>query len=699
MITKRTPKKTCGLISGILFLLCLPLLAHAEEYLWPLDGYRQLTGTFGEFRYDHFHGGIDISTHGETGLPLRAVQDGSVFRIKVSPVGFGRALYLRLDNGKIAVYSHLSRFAPEIEQWVRKRQWEAHEFCADLYPGQAAFPFKQGEFIGYSGDTGNVSPHLHFELRSADNQPINPLNSAGFPVSDLNHPRIAAVAVNPLGVDSTVEGDWETRVYQTHWDKEKSLYTIPEKIHVWGECGIEVYAYDLSRGCQMGVNRIELSANNQRVSQIQHDTFSYRQYRRNYHMVNRGLFLQGKGKFHRLYALPGDPIPFYTFSQTTTGIFSTSSDGSYIHLLPGVNHLTISVEDTSRKKRDLSFYLIAEPPFFQPEGKVSVQSYKEDEADYKSSPPQSTIAFFEDFLVIETTAATTTNQHPRAVIQQSGLEPKEIPLFLRSPRNHQGERSSVGRYRLVPHYNGPAHVRLLITSPQGESEETVHSFTVQTISPEKGGVVQSDDGDVCVTFQPGSIPVVLFPRVTAKPLEAAPPYLEPASVSYFFQPLDITFEPRAEISFRYPDSTAKPDQLAVFYSDNDTTWHYLSSCPGVDDKTITATIPFFAEFALMRDPDPPEISTLSPPAGVSVVPTANRFSARISDKGTGIDYYKTCMLIDGMKVPAEYIPKKGILLFFPLKPLPPGSHSLEIIAVDLVGNSSQKAVAFTVPET
>ena len=83
----------------------LPALLAA--YAWPLDVPPVLTSTFGEFRAHHFHGGIDFSTGRRLGLPVRALADGSVVRVRASGVGYGRAVYLLLDDGRTAVYAHL----------------------------------------------------------------------------------------------------------------------------------------------------------------------------------------------------------------------------------------------------------------------------------------------------------------------------------------------------------------------------------------------------------------------------------------------------------------------------------------------------------------------------------------------------------------------------------------------------------------
>ncbi len=49
-----------------------------------------LSANYGELRGNHFHSGIDIKTQGVINKPIRAIADGTVVRIAVSPSGFSR---------------------------------------------------------------------------------------------------------------------------------------------------------------------------------------------------------------------------------------------------------------------------------------------------------------------------------------------------------------------------------------------------------------------------------------------------------------------------------------------------------------------------------------------------------------------------------------------------------------------------------
>ena len=52
-----------------------------------------------------------MKTKGTVGHPIYAISDGHIARIVSNFAGFGKALYLKLDDGNTAVYAHLSKFS------------------------------------------------------------------------------------------------------------------------------------------------------------------------------------------------------------------------------------------------------------------------------------------------------------------------------------------------------------------------------------------------------------------------------------------------------------------------------------------------------------------------------------------------------------------------------------------------------------
>ena len=170
------------------FLLCFLLFngfsgLNAQDYIWPTDASELLTSSFAESRSGRFHAGIDVKTWGRTGYKIFAIRDGYISRIRVSPFGYGRALYLTLDTGEIVVYGHMEKFRDDIEAYVKEQQKARNNYEIQLYPKSTQFPVKQGDVLGLTGDSGVGYPHLHFEMRDASSNPINPLNR-GYKVFD-----------------------------------------------------------------------------------------------------------------------------------------------------------------------------------------------------------------------------------------------------------------------------------------------------------------------------------------------------------------------------------------------------------------------------------------------------------------------------------------------------------------------------------
>ena len=147
-------------------------------FVSPLKDEPSLSASFAELRNDHFHSGLDYRTGGVTGKEVMAAAEGYVYRIAVSPSGFGKAVYIRHPSGYSTVYAHLKSFRPDIEEYVKKKQYERKSFSVSLFPSEDQFKVGRGEVIAWSGNSGGSSgPHLHFEVRdSGTEETLNPLN-------------------------------------------------------------------------------------------------------------------------------------------------------------------------------------------------------------------------------------------------------------------------------------------------------------------------------------------------------------------------------------------------------------------------------------------------------------------------------------------------------------------------------------------
>ncbi len=173
----------------------------------PLDIPLILSANFGEPRTGHFHSGVDFKTGGVTGKNVHAAARGYIYRILVSPTGFGKAVYIRHTNGLSTVYGHLSDFTPEIEDYVRQNQYARESFSVNLFPETGLFPVDEGDIIAYSGNSGSsMGPHLHFEVRrSSEEKPLDPIQF--YDIEDNIRPVIRSVAIYPAAPSSAVIGE------------------------------------------------------------------------------------------------------------------------------------------------------------------------------------------------------------------------------------------------------------------------------------------------------------------------------------------------------------------------------------------------------------------------------------------------------------------------------------------------------------
>jgi hypothetical protein len=273
-----------------------------------------------------------------------------VYRLFASWQGYGKAIYLRLDDGRYAVYGHLSDFSPPLSRMVTEAQVEAKRYRCDLFPKEDELRVKQGEIIGYSGESGWGGTHLHFELRDSTGRPINPLTS-GFSVKDQLPPRIRSVAIRPLEVWARVNGFAEPVIFEAISDPGVNLYRLGEVPLVEGEIGLEVSVSDKMDDSRFtfGVYRLELRLDDSLLFSSRYDRFSFE----NTHKIELDRDFEFKrrqnGGFYKLYVEEGNDLPIYdpAGGRIDTRIF-----------VSGPHKVEIRVFDPSGNQSAVSFYMV-----------------------------------------------------------------------------------------------------------------------------------------------------------------------------------------------------------------------------------------------------------------------------------------------------------------------------------------------------
>lgn len=199
-------------------LLFLPIFAFSQPYerknidfehidlLPPMKIPMILAGNFGEMRSNHFHTGLDIKTAGVEGQNLYAVDEGVISRIRISPWGYGLAIYIQHPNGLTSLYGHMKSFSPKLDSLAYECQKKNESFILDEDVLSFGVKVKRGEFIGLSGNSGSSSAaHLHFEIRETKTEhALNPLlfNCYRKKIADNTPPTLKGIkvyAVNEKG--------------------------------------------------------------------------------------------------------------------------------------------------------------------------------------------------------------------------------------------------------------------------------------------------------------------------------------------------------------------------------------------------------------------------------------------------------------------------------------------------------------------
>ena len=647
-------------IMSVLSLALLSSRLPAQEvpgrYVWPILGHANLSAGFCDFRTRHYHSGIDVSTNGQEGLPVRAADSGWIGRVSVGYWGYGKAVYLQMTDGRMAVYGHLSELSEKIQEFVEDEQYKSRRYQQNLFPAVRQIPIRRGEVIGKSGQTGAGPPHLHFEIRTKDNRPLNPL--AFFDKQDGIKPSVYTVTVTPIQPDdlgtspSTVDGALVPKTYSV---KKGTLASSPR---VTGAVGITVLADDNIDAPRWTVSAYShrLIVNGTTIGEVRYDSINYDDTRqieieRRYD-PDGGLAPRAVNLFRR-----ERNTLWHYHGFVRDGILSVPTS-----LHSGKNAVRIEVEDLVGNRSAIEFALIVDS--LPVRGALATSS----------TTLGGALTWGGSVLAL----ASAKSAPPDVALDPEGLQP--IRRWVRAKDGWQA---------WLPAVTG---ADVLWVRSRDDAPRIPASLGWKPVSSFDGGLITSEDGRATVTCAAGDLYVAgafTLKRGGGDPAGALTPL-------YTLSPRNIPFARDLRVSIAIPNAKVDVEKLAI-YRNHKGSWSFEGKEREKDWSALSATLKSAGSFAILADQKPPVIANVTPAKGSSLRDARPTIRFEVSDNLSGIGSDEDLQLtIDGQWVPVEFDPDLRQAKACPRWELDPGNHSIVIVARDRCGNESRLERSITI---
>ena len=730
-----------------------------QDYTWPTDVGKHLSSNFGEFRATGYHLGLDMKTKGTTGHPVYAVSSGYISRIVTNYSGYGRALYLTMDDGQTAVYAHLSKFTPRLEDRLKEKQDAGQTYMTNLFLSPQEFIFEKGDIIAYSGNTGfSFGPHLHFEIRNKNGQTLNPLTN-GLSQADRIAPIAEEISFIPLNSESWVNGNQLPQNFSLFRDKTGEYHT-PDTINISGRLGLSIKTFDKRQGSNniYQPHRIEVFIDERLHHTLQFDRLDYNwRPTANFIKDYRNARLNF-GNFIKLYRNEADPrVPIH--ADSTNGI---------LDLTPGYHDIKILVMDALKNTRvihgtvfnmmpfditleplgeteDLLSFLIQPrsitipiksviaysfTPFGYADEQISIQSSEPIEAGRivtvpKKQANRKAIQFIAqnklgaqskpvhwinnkvvgDYLSVNVDMDIS---HTDAGIYVQ-IQPEQIVsanFSLRLKGEYQYETIPLNQIQPSVYLTKPIppiwfeNVDQIEAILNASIERQVRfEFPYTVAMPGSSITAVSKDSFCSIRTTKSSItsPTLMWIEAVHKhaPVENG----NLLSRVYQLQPFERPLLKSVNIGIRYSSKLKDKDKMHLYYYDQNGGWSFIPTENNKERQVLTGEVDHLDAIAIIEDVIPPKIKSIHPGNNGNYPSLElNQFKIKIEDNLSGFEPVEDSfeLRLDSQPLIYAYQPNLKVITYELDRPLPIGTHTIQLKIRDRAENETSQDIKFKV---
>lgn len=713
------------LILVALLLISAPVTL-ADEYLWPLKIQPRISSRFGDFRAGHWHAGLDITTRGTVGYKVYAVADGYLYRIKASFWGYGRALYLKLDDGRYAVYGHLERFNNDVEDYLRNFQLKNRQYYQDIFFEPHQFPVKKGDYIALSGQSGAGAPHLHFEIRDKDNYPVNPLIQI-YSLPDSHAPVVDYLVVKRF-----------SKVGLANYHDQEFLklkgqspdYSVTDTVALYGQMALAVSAYDPDGSFYYGLYGADISLDGREIYSFRNDRLDYssggeinyvRDIELKAEVEKRAGVKEDNDRniFYKLYIQPDDRQMIYGDYNHPAGVIDADNLDAGVHDL----HISLYDEKGNRCRIRLVLKKTATDRHYVDQaelkggslilhlaGLVDIQKAQVQKRVSTHLPYSDTPCSF-DANDNTITVSAVDNKHDYRIrfvnnngecspwvefdpmVKQESVIPYAdfLEVVLNADSLMAVKSKMLSDFDTFALPNNFVKALIPVFTANGYFDiglDEVHSDWGYYVF-NSGGNTYSPDSSVMISLSSEQLYDKTILKITRPGKNAQ------GNFNFEITPQGLLLKKAATINIRAQQLGVSPDKFSLYYySPGNDRWYFIGNRA---KSSIEGETSGGGKFGILKDIKPPAITGVKPKNGSHITDKTPNLSCVITDNLSGLkEETQLEMTIDGIWVPAYYDIDSKEFSYKVRNKLTRGSHQLSITAIDNQGNQAVVTSTFTI---